>query len=261
MKALGILGAIILAATPALATSLAFRSSQQSAKATERSLAVTERGVAAERLKNGIDDLDAQDEYVQAGGILLLAQLARDSSTSDADVAYDIVHSFVRGNLCRHKYNDAQLHGDQSFVGPPAAVATGLRILRNVQRKIDLQRLGGCDRADLLHVDLTGADLTGVRLSGVNLEGSTFDHAIFHCADLNTADFDNGSDFNGADFTGADISNAGFVKAKHLTPEQLRSAYWDLSQTLPDVDPDKQTLIRAGPSQMGIKYYKLCHPS
>ncbi len=257
-KTLGVIGAVAIALTTALGTWATYRSSERSAR-------TAEQGLVTERFKDGVDELGVRDENVRAGGIYTLVQVAKEAlsskphaDTRTADAAYAIILSFVRVNLCQNKNPDDP--GATPFVGPPQSVITALQVLHDDQRKIDLRHLRGCDGSDLYGVDLTNADLTGAHLTGVTFEAAKLNGVNFHCANLYTTNFTHDADVSGAHFDGADITNDGFENARELKEVQLRTAYWDMTNPkyLPSVNPDKQGLIRLGPSPTAVTAHKAC---
>jgi hypothetical protein len=222
-KALGILGAIVIAIT-------GFRSANDTARSAQQ-------GLATERFKNGVDELGTKDENVQAGGIYTLVRVAKDSP-DDADTAYQVILSFVRGHLCANKLTKKAVAS-----GPPQSVTAGLQVLRDAGRKVDLSHLS-CESnpaIDLVGVNLTDAHLEQAHLSGVNFEGATLTGAHLAGAILIETNFTHHTDLTGADLTGADITKAGFENALGLTRDQLRRAHW--AKPPPTVDANKKSWI------------------
>jgi hypothetical protein len=225
----------------------------------------SEQGLVTERFKEGVNELGAPGDYVQAGGIYTLVRVAKESSADTAAAAYTVIRSFVRDNLCRNKNSRASLKGKVDFVGPPQSVVSGLQALRDNKQKVDLRHLRGCQGnlgVDLVNVDLAYADLTDAHFSGATLEGAKLVGADLHCANLHGTNFDHGADFTGADLSGADISGDNFKRAKGLTKDQLLQAYWDRKprpgENLPTVSRGLQSLIDRGPSKEAVDVYRAC---
>jgi hypothetical protein len=194
-----------------------------------------EQGLVTERFKDGVDELGSSDQNVQAGGMFTLARVARDSP-ADADNAYSIISSFVRGHLCQNTVPKA---GAAS--GPPQSVIAGLRVLHQAGHQIDLTRLK-CDgpAADLTGADLSHADLQHADLSGANLEGANLEGASLNNAHLDHTDFTRRANLAGADFTCADVSATGFEDSAGLTRDQLHRISWS---SKPHVDPGEKGWI------------------
>jgi hypothetical protein len=229
LKALGIAtGALVALATltGTLATLYVAR----------RSANTADQGLVTERFKDGVDELGSSDENVQAGGMFILARVARDSPP-DAATAYEVILFFVRGHLCQNKVQkDAK-------PGPPQSVTAGLQILHHAKRYINLTRLQcGTYPADLSGADLSGVDLSYANLSGASLQRAKLNGARLNCATLLTTDFTHGANVGDVKFTGADISDAGFQGSTGLTRRQLRAAHWD-DRHPPGVDPGKKSWI------------------
>jgi hypothetical protein len=251
--------ALVLAVNTVWGTYQTYKSNQQSQ--------------VTEQFKNGVDELGAPSESVQAGGIYTLVRVAKEAPPDDrgtVDAAYTVILSFVRGNLCAHRNSTDALHGKAAFVGPPKSVVVGLQVLRDRlqgSEKIDLRQLRGCESngakdfaADLADVDLTDVDLTGTHLSGVTLEGAELTRAILRCTYLLGTNFAHGADFTKADLTHADITEDGFTEVTGLTKAQLRSSYWDpkAQNGRPTVTKDKQALINRGPYRSARDVAKAC---
>jgi hypothetical protein len=194
-----------------------------------------EQGLVTERFKDGVDELGSSDQNVQAGGMFTLARVARDSP-ADADNAYSIISSFVRGHLCQNTVPKA---GAAS--GPPQSVIAGLSVLRQARHHIDLTRLKcASPAADLTGADLSHADLQHADLSGANLEGANLEGASLNNAHLDHTDFTRRANLTGTDFTCADVSSTGFEDSAGLTRHQLHRIHWT---SKPYVDPGEKGWI------------------
>jgi hypothetical protein len=227
-KALGIVGVFLAGLAGLIGTSGTLLVSWQSARAAEQ-------GLVTQRFKDGVDELGSNDGNVQAGGMFILARVARDSPR-DAGTAYEVVLSFVRGHLCQNRVPKLA-----AFSGPPQSVIAGLQVLHEARHRIDLNRLK-CDvfPADLTGIDLSGAYLEYAELPGASLESANLEGAHLNNSYLDTTDFTHHAAVTGADFAGADISSAGFRGSVGLTRDQLRRAHW--SQP-PRVDSGKKGWI------------------
>jgi Pentapeptide repeats (8 copies) len=228
----------------------------------------SEQGLVTERFREGVNELAAPGDYVQAGGIYTLVRVAKESPSDTATAAYTVILSFVRDNLCRNQNSPASLKGKVDFVGPPQSVVSGLQALRDNKQKIDLRHLRGCQGnlgTDLVNVDLSTADLTDAHFSGATLEGAKLVRADLHCANLHTTNFAHGANFTRANLSGADISNDDLKAAKGLTKDQLLQAYWDRKlqpgEHLPTVSRSLQGLIDRGPSKEAVDAYRACQRS
>jgi hypothetical protein len=241
----------------------------QQVRGVNEQLSVAQQGLVTERFREGVSELGAPGDYVQAGGIYTLVRVAKESSSQTAAAAYTVILSFVRDNLCRNKNSPASLQGKVDFVGPPQSVVSGLQALRDnlrdSKKMIDLLRLRGCQGnlgTDLANVDLSWANLTGAHFAGATLGGANLFHADLHCANLHGTNFDHGANFTHANLSGADISND---DAKGLTKNQLLQAYWDRKpkpgEHLPTVNRGLQSLIDRGPSTEAVDAYRACQMS
>jgi hypothetical protein len=227
-KYLGIAGVFLAGLAGLIGTSGTLFVSWQSARAAEQ-------GLVTERFKDGVDELGSSNENVQAGGMFILARVARDSP-ADAKTAYEVVLSFVRGHLCQNRVPKLA-----AVSGPPQSVIAGLQVLHQARYRIDLSHL----KCDAFPADLTGIDLRGAHLEYAELPGASFESANLKGAHLNnsyldTADFTHRAVLTGTDFNGADISSAGFRGSIGLTRDQLRRAQWSRR---PRVDPGEKGWI------------------
>jgi Pentapeptide repeats (8 copies) len=199
-----------------------------------RTARAAEQGLVTERFKDGVGELGSSDENVQAGGMFTLARVAQDSP-GDADTAYYVILSFVRGHLCQNT-----VLKESVVPGPPQSVIAGLMVLHHARRRIDLTSLK-CDvSADLSNVDLSGAYLNYARLSGASLEGANLEGAHLNSANLDHTDFTHRAVLTGADFTCADVSSTGFRGSVGLTRDQLRRIGWS---SRPHVDDSEKGWI------------------
>ncbi len=94
--------------------------------------------------------------------------------------------------------------------------------------------IGQREALHFLHIsnqDITGIGVRGVNLSRINLSGANISGADFSNADLS------GANVTGADLSGADLSGADLSKAKGLTNEQIKKAFYRAGQLPPKLPP------------------------
>ena len=239
IKGLGAVAAVAIAVTGFTVTILTYGEAKDSAKTAAREAGTAEQGLVTDRFKGGVEELGGNDENVQAGGIFILARVAKDSP-ADADTAYDVILSFVSDHLCSNKLDKNGATAPGKTPGPPKSVVAALKVLRTAHRQIDLRALS-CQHADLTAIDLTGAELARADLSGSKLTRADLTESDLSCALLDSTDFTGRTILTGITLNNATLTNAGLEGVLGLTEQQLRSAYWD--QPSPTVDPTKKATV------------------
>jgi uncharacterized protein YjbI with pentapeptide repeats len=104
------------------------------------------------------------------------------------------------------------------------------------------------NEANLWFAYLKGANLYGANLNGANLYGADLEGAILNEANLNEANLWFAY-LKGANLYGADLEGAILYGAKHLYPEQIKSAcFWESAiYTQAKWDKDKQLWVAEDP--------------
>ncbi len=218
----------------------------------------------ADAYTRAIDQLGAEKEAVQLGGLYALEKIAHSNEPYYRQII-EVLCAFIRliaGPVDRE--SSAPSEQPVELTVQTALTILGRRNLsfdklpQNSDVKIDLAGIKLCSvnltranftEANLYKAYLSGADLSGADLSGADLSGAKLSRAYLSGADLSGADlFEadlSGADLTGAYLSGADLSGADLFEADltgaKVTVEQLQMARVYTNTILPEYI-DKKSL-------------------
>jgi uncharacterized protein YjbI with pentapeptide repeats len=252
-----------------------WRNLDQTRRATQRTLELTERGQITERFTRAIDQLGATDEdgnkliEIRLGGIYALERIARDSEQDHWPIM-EVLTAYVRqnspwppdkGHESARAAAVAKVHnpnGEYVSTEAPALTADIHAILTVLRRRTSRREPEALNlrRTNLQQANLTRADLTRADLSGANLFGADLSRAALYNANLREANLREATfwqvPLSQADLSGADLSGTD-LKQAYLTDADLSGA--DLSGT----DLSGNSLLKANLSGANLSGANLEH--
>jgi len=178
---------------------------QATAAATDRQLALLQRGQVAERFAEAVEQVGNEREELRIGGIYSLEQVARDFPETYHSVIAEFLASFIRSRAAKGHLSPEQAQllaqtTEESFSwrGPPADIQVAVTVLG--RREIGYDRPGSYLR------------LNEVRILGGQLEYTAFSRVHFHRSDLRRSLFAH-SDLSRAGMSSCLLQHSGFAFA------------------------------------------------
>ncbi len=215
------------------------KAAEETAKAMQKTVELTEKGNIAERFKNAIEHLGHDSTSIRLGGIYALHQIAQEVEEYRGRV-FEILCAHIRGTSTLEGYKPKL--GPYSDIEPSIEIESILKLLFSSRdmagRSLYSGLLANFKDADLSGTKLNFADLRASILWGTNLEGAFLPRANLEKAFLRSADLRGAclqsANLSGARLGGADLQGADLRGAKNLKPEQLLEVKTLYEAKLPD---------------------------
>lgn len=164
-----------------------------------------------ERFSNAIEHLGSDKEPVLLGGIAELHQTAKESSKDYAEVAFNILCSYIRSNTNIYKKNADDFN------------ATAIQTIINYLFK---PSSGNENPYKNLKTDLSHSNLLGVDLNDCDFTGADFSFSLMPSMENVMLDYAN---IGSADFSVATLKNVSLKKARVFNARFILSRLTDVS--------------------------------
>ena len=209
--------------------------SEETAKAMQKTVELTEKGNIAERFKNAIEHMGNDSASIRLGGIYALHHIAQETEEYRERV-FEILCAHIRETTTQEGYKgwETVIRVEEKITGTIQRSSIEIQSILNLLfiKKPDRKIYEGI-RANLSGANLSGAILSNANLESVDLSKATLEFTSFRSSNLKYA-FLYDADLGYTIFSDANLQGAWLNSARNLKIEQLLQAKTLYQAKLPD---------------------------